>query len=367
MGQIHHIRKRKKGKHLKYQDRQLIEYLVRKAYPKKISVSFLREVIGCSESTIRRELRRGKVLLRSYLWEEYSSYSADVAQKNYKYNGSNKGPQLRISNDHEFVKYVEYKIIEEKYSPDAVIMELEKNDFCHPKTGKKFKTKICTKTLYNYIDKDIFPNLTNRDLPRRGKEVKRKQRTVRRSDRSLDGKCIWERPLEANIRSAMGHWEMDCIEGLKGKKDNCLLTLVERKTRKTLIFKLSSQTQECVIKVLDMLERRMGRVKFKNTFKTITVDNGSEFLNHKRMERSIRSKTKKRTNIYYCHPYSSWERGTNEQTNGMVRRFVPKGILISAVKHSKIKKIESWLNNYPRRLFKGKSAIEKEHSLKINI
>jgi len=74
------------------------------------------------------------------------------------------------------------------------------------------------------------------------------------------------------------------------------------------------------------------------------------------MERSLRSKTKKRTEIYYCHPYSSWERGTNEQTNGMIRRFVPKGSMISLITEDEIVKLEDWLNNYPRRIFNGRSA-----------
>ena len=140
--------------------------------------------------------------------------------------------------------------------------------------------------------------------------------------------------------------------------------MVDRKLRKTLIFKLPDQTQESVIKALDKIERKIGRVKFAETFKTITVDNGSEFLNHKEMERSLKSITKKRTQIYYCHPYSSWERGTNEQTNGMIRRFIPKGSLITTILKKEIKEIQDWINNYPRRIFEGKSANEKEKKLK---
>lgn len=356
MGQIHHIRNRKKGKHLQYQERQLIEYLVKRAYPKKVNIRVLSAKIGCSESTIRRELKRGEVLQRSSELIEFKSYSADVAQQNYDYQSSAKGPELKIACDYDFVEHVENKIINEKYSPDAVIMELEKSGFINPKDGQKFKTRICTKTLYNYIDKEIFPNITNKDLPREGKAPKRKQRRVRKSFRNIDGKSIWERPAEANKRLEAGHWEMDCIESTKKDDGSCLLTMVDRTVRESLIFKLSNQTQECVINLLDKLERQLGRVRFKETFKTITVDNGSEFLNHKKMERSLRSKTKDRTEIYYCHPYSSWERGTNEQTNGMIRRFIPKGSKISVITDEKIEEIERWLNNYPRRLFEGKSA-----------
>lgn len=366
MGQIHRIKKRRKGKHIQYKERQLIEYLVNKNYPKKISAVKLKDIIGCSESTIRRELKRGKVILRTSTWEEYESYDANIAQKHYAYQATSKGPNLKILKDYDFVEYVEKKIIKKKYSPDAVIMKLEQSNFLNPKTGKKFDTRICTKTLYNYIDKGIFPKLTNKSLPREGRIRKRKQRRVRKSLRNIDGKSIWDRSEAANKRTETGHWEMDCMEGPKGKDGACLLTMVERKLRKSLIFKMPSQTQTCVISVLNKLERKLGRVKFSKTFKTITVDNGSEFLNHKKMERSLRSKTKKRTEIYYCHPYSSWERGSNEQTNGMIRRFIPKGKVISIIPKQDILEIEEWLNNYPRRLFKGKSSKEKEAELKEN-
>ncbi len=115
---------------------------------------------------------------------------------------------------------------------------------------------------------------------------------------------------------------------------------------------------------MDKIERKLGRVRFAEKFKTITVDNGSEFLNHRKMERSLRSKTKKRTKIYYCHPYSSWERGTNEQTNGMIRRFIPKGTPISPIPKEDILGIQKRINNYPRRIFGSKTAIQKEMELK---
>ena len=363
MGHIHDNKKSRKGKHLRYEDRQFIEYLVKKAYPKEVSVRSLVEAIGCSESTIRRELKRGRVKQLSWELIEYYSYSADVAQQDYDYKASAKGPELKILNDYAFVEYVEHKIINESYSPDAVIMELDGTNFCNPNTGEKFDTRICTKTLYNYIDMELFPNLTNKDLPREGKMPKRKQKEVRRSYRNVDGKSIWERPEEANRRSEIGHWEMDCIESTKGDDGSCLLTMVDRMTRQTLIYRLPNQTQQCVINMLDRIERRIGRVKFAETFKTITVDNGSEFLDHHSMERSLRSKTKKRTQIYYCHPYSSWERGTNEHTNGMIRRFIPKGTVISDVTVATVKSLEDWLNNYPRRILGGMTANQKAEKM----
>lgn len=118
---------------------------------------------------------------------------------------------------------------------------------------------------------------------------------------------------------------------------------------------MPDKTQELVIKSLDALERKYGR-KFKDKFKTITVDNGSEFLNYKNLERSVANEEEKRVKIYYAHPYSSWERGTNENINKLIRRFIPKGTDIGKISKTKIKRIELWINNYPRRIFKYKSS-----------
>jgi IS30 family transposase len=91
---------------------------------------------------------------------EYVSYSADVAQADYDRKATLKGPGLKIGNDHALAKHIEQKILQEKYSPDAVIMELRAGKY-------SFKTSICTRTLYNYIDQGVFANLTNKDLPAR--------------------------------------------------------------------------------------------------------------------------------------------------------------------------------------------------------
>lgn len=108
-------------------------------------------------------------------------------------------------------------------------------------------------------------------------------------------------------------------------------------------------------KALNSLERKHGYEGFRNKFKTITVDNGCEFLNAEGMEQSIKRKKEKRTAVYYAHPYSSWERGTNENTNKLIRRFVPKGSGINELSPKMVKYIENWLNNYPRRILDYKT------------
>jgi len=109
--------------------------------------------------------------------------------------------------------------------------------------------------------------------------------------------------------------------------------------------------------VLDTLEKKQGK-KFKEKFKTITVDNGSEFLDYKILELSVTNPEQQRVKMYYTHPYSSWERGTNENSNKLIRRFIPKGTDIGKMSQAMIKRIETWMNNYPRTIFGYKSAKE---------
>ncbi len=149
-----------------------------------------------------------------------------------------------------------------------------------------------------------------------------------------------------------------CPIGKRGVSKNVLLVLTERKTRDEIIFKLPDHTDEAVVAALDRLERRYGADMFRQIFKTITVDNGSEFADVNGLERSILEEGEKRTHLYYCHPYSSWERGTNEVTNKMVRRKVPKGTNFDDKTDEEIEQIESWINGYPRRIHGYRSAGE---------
>nr|WP_269458378.1 IS30 family transposase [Ndongobacter massiliensis] len=248
--------------------------------------------------------------------------------------------------------FVEYWRIEKRYSPDAVIMKIENE-------GLSFETEICTKTLYNYISKDYFLNLTNRNLPRRVKKAKRRYRRVRKSYRTR-GKSIDQRPMEANERSEFGHWEMDCVESGRGGR-SCLLTVVERQTNYSLNFKLLSQSQKQVKMPLDRMERKLGRPSFPRLFKSITVDNGSEFLDVQSLMSSLFAKKKARTEIYYCHPYSSYERGSNEQMNGQIRRFIPKGTDISKVSKGQVREITNHFNTYLKRSLEGKTFEQLFH------
>ena len=136
-----------------------------------------------------------------------------------------------------------------------------------------------------------------------------------------------------------------------------LLVLSERVTRREIIIRIKDGRAETVVAALDRLERIYGAA-FYEIFKTITVDNGSEFADADGIERSARRKDAKRTTVYYCHAYSSCERGTNENINRMIRRQFPKGTDFDKVTAAEVKRVETWLNDYPREILGFMSSAE---------
>jgi len=344
MAQINNTTKNEKGKHLNYEKRIKIEALS-KAGLKSEAIA---AQIGCSGRTVRRELAKGRTELLNSDYTYRTEYSADIGQQKHDYNATAKGAGLKIANDYELVGYIEHLIINEHYSPYAAAKQIEKE--------ARFKTKISGRTIYNYIDMDLFPHLTNKHLQVKKKGKKRKHDEVRTATNNSKGRSISERPAEIDTRKEYGHWEMDTVVGKK-KTKTALLVLSERKTREEIIAKIASKSQYCVVKELDKLERKLGTKRFKEIFKTITCDNGCENLDFEGIERSVLT-NRSRTKVYYAHPYSAWERGTNENTNKLIRRFIPKGADIGKFSCKTIKLIEHWINNYPRKIFNGLSSAE---------
>lgn len=343
MGQEDYNTNRRKGKHLNYEERIKIETLYKEGY-NALKIS---ERIGCSKRTIEREIKQGIVELKNSDWTMRKEYSAAVGQEKHDRKATGKGPTLKIGKDYRFVEYIESSI-KSGNSPYATLQNIKNNNL-------NFNTQISLKTLYNYIDAGLFINISNKDLPVKKDGKKRNYHQIRTAITNKKGTSISERPDEIDKREEIGHWEMDTVVGKQGTK-TVLLVLSERVLRKELIFKLSGKTQDEVIRVLDSIERKIGRVKFSETFKTITTDNGCEFLNFEGVEQSLFSKTKPRTKMYFAHPFSSWERGTNENINKMIRRFIPKGVDISKFSKNEIKRIEHWINNYPRKVLGGLSS-----------
>lgn len=218
--------------------------------------------------------------------------------------------------------------------------------------GRKFRTSVSVATIYSYIKKGVFLHITQEELPRHGKKKQgyKKVKTKKDQARASAGESIENRPEEVVERKVFGHWEMDTVYSRKSTTTKALLVLTERKTRQEIIVLIPNRKAETIVKALDALERKFGAVNFRKIFRSITVDNGSEFAAAEELERSAVNKTIPRTKVYFCHPYSSWERGSNENVNGMIRRKHPKGTDFSKVSAAEIARTEAWVNSYPRKI-----------------
>jgi IS30 family transposase len=305
-------------------------------------------LIGKKQRTIEREKKLGMVEQKRLnpsnskspeqpLYVVELVYKADVAQQRHEKNAANKGRSLKIGHDRKLADYIEDKIKNEKWSPDVIIGRIKKD-------GLKFETIICTKTVYNYIDAEVFREISNKDLWVKKEGKKRSYKKIRAvALNNKKGKSISERPDSVEKREESGHWEIDLVVGKQGTKP-VILTLVERKSRKSLYVLVKNKTQKEVIAAIKRARRCVGG-NFDDVFKSITADNGSEFLDSEAIKKAAKC-----GEVYYAHPYSSWERGSNENGNKMLRRFVPKGTDIGKLTVKELQRIEDWVNNYPRKI-----------------
>lgn len=309
--------------------------------------------LGIGIATVYRELRRGKYERKVYTstdcigerrFKHKAWYSADIAQQKYEIGKTSHGPKLKIGNDFEFVRYVEKRIIKDHISPCAVCGEIKRN--------RLFKTVISKTTMYRYIEQGIFMNITMSDLPVGQRKKKYRKAKAKRPPR---GTSIEQRPNEITERNTFGHWEMDCVIG-KQRTKNVLLVLTERLTRFELIFKMPNKKAESVVSCINKLEYKYGKI-FRKVFKSITVDNGSEFSDFDGIQQSIYKG--KRVAVYYCHPYTSCERGSNERINRDIRRLLPKGTNFTPYTDEQIQAVQDWINDYPRAIFGYESAAIK--------
>lgn len=324
-------------KHLTRTDRLRIEKCLNEGYTYRQIADVLRVHI----STVYREIGRGSYTrLNGDTYEFYTAYSPDIAEERYRANLRAKGADLKIGNDHEFAKYIGNKIKNEKRSPAAAMADIVLE-------GKVFKTSVCVSTIYSYIAKGVFADITDKDLPDKPKRH-RKPKENKQGSRPPRGESIEKRPEIINSRDEFGHWEMDTVYSAAETSLHALLVLTERKTRKEIIILMPDRTAKSTVRALNRLERRLG-AKFRKIFKSITVDNGTEFSDLVGMKKSVLYNGA-RTRFYYCHPYSSWERGSNENLNRMIRRCFPKGTSFASVTRKQVQRVEDWINNYPRKV-----------------
>lgn len=280
--------------------------------------------ISCNGCKMMKECRQSR-----------KTYYADKAQTKAEKRKEKSRPPLKILEDKELLVEINNKL-NKKLSPDIVIHTI---DFSN------YNVKISVSTLYRYIDKGIT-EIKNIDLRVKMKlKIKKEKRIGRAGKHRENGRSIHDRPKEIETRQTIGHMEMDTVEGIKGS--SLVQTILERKTDFVFGTKIKNKKQESIIETLNNMEQK-AKETFTEFIETITPDNGVEFLNYEGLESSI-TEGIKRCDIYYADPYSSYQRGSNENVHRLFRYFIPKGKDISKFTTKQIHEIFNLINNYPRK------------------
>ena len=198
---------------------------------------------------------------------------------------------------------------------------------------------VCTRTLYNEVWAGNL-DLSVTELPEAMKRKQHKDSKPREHKKSF-GTDISQRPEIAALRIEEGHWEGDTVVGKRGSKEAVVLSLLEKKTENYIAIRIPGKDADSVLNAMQSLREEFGD-KFSQVFKTITVDNGSEFSAFSQVENWGCA-------VYFAHPYTSWERPQNERHNGLFRTFVPKGVSIEAFSAEYILAAADELNGRPRK------------------
>ena len=324
-------------RHLDWSDRLRIESLYNTGH----TCLYIAKYLGFAPSSIYREVKHG---LYEHLGAETTKrpwrYSAQIAQDYADYQATSKGSGIKLGKNYAYAEEVAAQI-KQGVSIDTIV-NVKK---------KKGQWTVSTTTLYRYVDLGYIPDVTNKLLPEKNHRKKRHPYTVKAA-KAPKGLPIDRRPLFIDERKAFGHWEFDSVVGnAKGQRQS-ILTLTERKTRYVIIFRAAAKTSAATVAALNKIIRQFP----KGTFQTITVDNGSEFQDCYGMEHDKQGN--KRLTIYYAHPYSSWERGTNERNNRIIRRYFPKGKSLAKVTQKQCDAVAASINAMPRKILDWHTAQE---------
>lgn len=313
----------KKYRRMTYTDRLIIE----KLYNQGCSYRAIADRVGFSVGAVHREVQRGLCKqMNGVHWTTYTVYSATIADDDATYQSSSKGSMIKLDKRYDYARLVADRI-KAGEAPDAIVGDLR----------RRGEWTVSTPTLYRYIDQGYIPGITNKDLlhKRNKKRTYQKVRAVK----APKGVSIERRPSAINSRSSVGHWEMDTVIGHKKGKSQSLLVLTERLTRYEIIVKLPEKTTCAVEKALSNIISNYPR----DTFLTLTVDNGSEFMDYDALKQHVQE-------VYYCHPYCSSERGSNENANRLIRRFFPKHQSLAKVTQRECDAVAHFINHMHRKI-----------------
>jgi len=228
------------------------------------------------------------------------------------------------------------KLLKQYLSPEQVSNYLRRHH----------QVRASHETIYRYLYSDKSRTQAMKPYLRQGKRVRRKcYGSGARASLIPNRVSIHERPTIVEEKRRIGDWECDTVIGQDRK--SALVTLVERKSLFTLMAivkrKTAKQVSRAMIRLLKPYEEKV---------KTLTFDNGTEFMLHEKVANALSAKT------YFANPYASWERGINENTNGLIRQFSPKGTNFNQVDSKEVKTVLTLINNRPRKTRKYQSPNE---------
>lgn len=346
------IKKNKKQyAHLTKEDRIKIETLVSQVDEngKRIySNAYIARYIGVHKSTIGRELKnriKSKINIRSGKITN-KSYNATDAQNDYRFKRAMSKAEYKLNKYPKMKQFIENKILIEKWMPDVVVGYMKTHNYFE----RDGFTSITMQTVYNAIRYGII-NVKVENMRRMKENPVYEYHEEKEIQESKKNYSIEKRPLEVDSRLVFGHFELDTVISTSKGVHECIMTITERKTRFEMIFKLKSKSSLEVVKKWNQIKDFM-KVNFNKVFKSITTDNGTEFSDFLNIIKDTKTK------IYFCHPYCSGEKGTNERNNEIIRYFIPKGSLLENYSFENINDIVTWMNNYPRKSLNYKTPLE---------
>lgn len=274
--------------------------------------------IGRDVSTISRELKRHR---------QEGRYDSDSAQASYQSNKSRCGAKGKFT---EKTAGVIRSHLEKTWSPEQIAERL-------------FKGRLSFKTVYRWIYLGLL-DISLQALRQKGK--RRQPRETR--GRFNVGTPISKRPKEIRKRETFGHWELDTVVSSRGKSKGCAATFIERMTRMYIAILMPDRTAAS----MEAAVRKLHSALPKGSFKTATTDRGKEFSCYKKLEADLG------IDVYFADPYSSWQRGSNENANGLLREFFPKRTDFSGMDDNAVMDAIRLINNRPRKCLNWKTANE---------
>jgi len=314
-------------RHLNIDEREVI--LEMRA--KRRNLQEIAEKLGRNKGTISRELTVNK--------SSTGEYKPHLAQRYYRRRRGDSKEPYRLQ-DKRLAKYV-CKKLKQYWSPEQISGRL-KVDY-----AKNQQMRISPVTIYSWIEADKKQGGKLYKYLRQGKRKRRKRYgSTERRGQIPDRRMIDERPKAVEKRSRIGDWESDSVVGKSS--GSYIATHVERKSRYLVAARLKDKSAESMNQTTI---KAFGKIE-SSTLKTMTFDNGKEFAGFKELEDALEIKT------YFAKPYHSWERGTNENTNGLIRQFFPKGTDFAEITKSELDKKVELLNNRPRKCLRYRTPAE---------